>query len=177
LGGSISFTAAAQCSRYWWQNRPLPPTCVRISFVTGDEINGPMHRNDTISVNGTRRFNGKATTGWSGRLGCTPRTGFTFRWYGVNNCNDRPVFQSGDPTTDSLTLPTTNTALKAETDRSVGKTGCLYTGPTRIVLNAAGTMTVTSATARSRRPPAPTRPTSCRTTTRAPTWARPRSTA
>jgi hypothetical protein len=138
-------TATAQCSRYWWQNRPLPPTCVRISFVTGDEINGPMHTNDTISVNGTPHFNGKATTGWSGTLGCTPRTGFTFRWYGVNNCNDRPVFQSGDPTTDSLTLPTTNTALKAETDRSVGKTGCLYTGPTRIVLNAAGTMTVTPA--------------------------------
>jgi hypothetical protein len=43
-----------------------------------------------------------------------------------------------------LPLPTTNTAIKVETDRSAGKTGCLYNGPTRIVLNAGGTMTVTS---------------------------------
>jgi hypothetical protein len=132
-------TATAQCSKYWWQNRPDPPTWVRISFVTGDEINGPMHTNDTISVSGTPRFNGKATTGWSGKMNCTPRTGYTFRWFGLNTCSDRPVFLSGDPTTDSLTLPTTNTAIKAETDRTLGKTGCLYTGPTRITLNASGT--------------------------------------
>jgi len=43
-----------------------------------------------------------------------------------------------------LPLPTTNTASKAETDRAAGKTGCRYNGPTRIVLNANGTMTVTS---------------------------------
>jgi hypothetical protein len=43
-----------------------------------------------------------------------------------------------------LTLPTTNSAIKAQTDRSVGKTGCLYNGPTKITLNAPGTMTVRS---------------------------------
>jgi hypothetical protein len=43
-----------------------------------------------------------------------------------------------------LPLPSTNTAIKAETDRTAGKTGCLYNGPTRIVLNSSGTMTVTS---------------------------------
>jgi hypothetical protein len=55
------------------------------------------------------------------------------------------VFQSGDPeTAPLLTLRTSNTAIKTETDRTAGKTGCLYNGPTRIVLNAPGTMTVTS---------------------------------
>jgi hypothetical protein len=137
-------TAAAQCDLYWWQGRPTSP-CVRISFASGDVINGPLHTNDTISVNGSPTFNGPTTTGWAGAMSCAPRGDDNFRWYGLSGCADTPNFQTGDPQTASiLTLPPSNTALKAETDRSVGKTGCLYNGPTRIVLNASGTMTVTS---------------------------------
>jgi len=44
-------TATSRCSEYWWQGRSTS-YCVRISFVTGDTINGPLHTNDTISVNG-----------------------------------------------------------------------------------------------------------------------------
>ena len=137
-------TATAQCSRYWWAGRPTG-TCVRISFVTGDTINGPLHTNDTISVNGNPRFNGKATTAYTGTMSCTASPSFTWRWYGLSGCSDRPVFQTGDPeAVPILTLPSTNTAIKTETDRTAGKTGCLYNGPTRIVLNSSGTMTVTS---------------------------------
>ena len=54
-------------------------------------------------------------------------------------------FQTGDPEpVPILPLPSTNTAIKVETDRTAGKTGCLYNGPTRIMLNSSGTMTVTS---------------------------------
>jgi hypothetical protein len=137
-------TATSRCSEYWWQGRSTS-YCVRISFVTGDTINGPLHTNDTISVNGNPRFNGKATTAYTGQMSCTASTSFTWRWYGLSGCSDRPVFQSGDPeVVPILPLPTTNTAIKTETDRTAGKTGCLYNGPTRIVLNASGTMTVTS---------------------------------
>jgi hypothetical protein len=137
-------TAAAQCDRYWWAGRPTNP-CVRISFVTGDTINGPLHSNDTLSINGSPRFNGAATTAYTGRMSCTTSTTYTYRWYGLSGCADTPQFQSGDPeAVPILPLPTTNTAIKAETDRAAGKTGCLYNGPTRIVLNASGTMTVTS---------------------------------
>jgi hypothetical protein len=137
-------TAAAVCDVYWWQGRPTNP-CVRISFATGDTINGPLHSNDTISVNGSPRFNGEATTGWSGRMSCPASSTYTYRWYGLNGCGDTPQFQSGDPeAAPLLTLPTSNTAIKVETDRTAGKTGCLYNGPTRIVLNSSGTMTVTS---------------------------------
>jgi hypothetical protein len=136
--------ATDECSEYWWQGRPTSP-CVRISFVTGDTINGPMHTNDTISVNGSPSFNAEATTGYSGRMSCPASSTYTYRWYGLSGCGDTPQFQSGDPeTVPLLTLPTSNSAIKAETDRSAGKTGCLYNGPTRIVLNASGTMTVTS---------------------------------
>jgi hypothetical protein len=137
-------TATSRCSEYWWQGRSTS-YCVRISFVTGDTINGPLHTNDTISVNGNPRFNGKATTAYSGQMSCSASSSFTWRWYGLSGCSDRPVFQSGDPeVVPILPLPTTNTASKAETDRAAGKTGCLYNGPTRIVLNGNGTMTVTS---------------------------------
>jgi hypothetical protein len=136
-------TAASQCSRYWWQGRPTNP-CVRISFVTGDTINGPLHSNDTISINGSPRFNGESTTGYTGRMSCPASPTYTYRWY-ASDCGDTPQFLSGDPEAVSLlTLPTSNTAIKTETDRAAGKTGCLYNGPTRIVLNSSGTMTVTS---------------------------------
>jgi hypothetical protein len=137
-------TATSRCSEYWWQGRSTS-YCVRISFVTGDTINGPLHTNDTISVNGNPRFNGKATTAYTGAMSCTASASFTWRWYGLSGCSDRPVFQTGDPEpVPILPLPSTNTAIKAETDRTAGKTGCLYNGPTRIVLNSSGTMTVTS---------------------------------
>jgi hypothetical protein len=97
------------------------------------------------SVNGNPRFNGKATTAYTGAMSCTASSSFTWRWYGLSGCSDRPVFQTDDPeVVPILTLPTTNTAIKTETDRAAGKTGCLYNGPTRIVLNSGGTMTVTS---------------------------------
>ena len=141
--GSDAAEAADECNVYWWQNRPDDP-CVRISFTSGDEINGPLHSNDTISVNGNPEFNGETTTGWSGTMSCPPRSGYNFRWYS-DRCSDSPLFLSGDPeTAPLLTLPESNDNIKAETDRSVGKTGCRYDGPTRIVLNASGTMTVTS---------------------------------
>jgi hypothetical protein len=140
-------TATAECSRYWWQGRPAsaPPfACVRIYFTTGDTINGPLHTNDTISVNGSPRFNAKVTTGFTGTLSCPPNPAFTYRWHGRSGCADTPQFQTGDPEPVALlTMPASNTAIKAETNRPA-KTGCLYNGPTRIVLNANGTMDVTS---------------------------------
>jgi hypothetical protein len=99
----------------------------------------PLHSNDTISINGSPRFNGEATTGYTGRMSCPTSSTYTYRWHGLAGCGDTPQFLSGDPEAVSLlTLPTSNTAIKTETDRAAGKTGCLYNGPTRIVLNSSG---------------------------------------
>jgi hypothetical protein len=137
-------TATSTCSKYWWQGRSTS-YCVRISFVTGDNINGPMHTNDTISVNGSPHFNDTATSAWAGSLSCPAKSGYNYRWYGLAGCNDTPVFESGDPEVAGiLPLPTSNSALKAQTDPSIGNTGCLFTGPTRITLRPNGRMDVTS---------------------------------
>ena len=137
-------TAAAVCDRYWYAGRPSNP-CVRISFTSGDVIDGPLHSNDQLSVMGSPTFNGVVTTAWTGTMACPPTAGFNYRWNGINGCADTPNFQPGDPAVAPiLTLPPSNTALKTETDAGVGKTGCLFTGPTRITLNSNGTMTVDS---------------------------------
>ena len=41
-------------------------------------------------------------------------------------------------------MPPSNLAIKVKADASLGGAGCLFTGPTSITLNAAGTMTVVS---------------------------------
>jgi hypothetical protein len=134
-------TAAAKCAVYWYAGRPSSP-CVRISFASGDVLDGPLHSNDQITVNGSPTFSAAVTTGWTGTISCPPKAN---RYYGLNGCSDSPSFQPGDPKVASiLTLPPSNTNLKNETNKSLGKTGCLFDGPTRITLNAAGTMTVNS---------------------------------
>jgi hypothetical protein len=52
-------------------------------------------------------------------------------------------------------MPSSNTSIKVETDPPNGQ-GCLYTGPTKIVLNAAGSMTVESPLTRVTRSTCPT---------------------
>ena len=109
--------------------------CSDITFINTDKINGPMHTNDAFMVCGNPQFLGDTSTSWN------PTSGLRYR----DNCpTSHPVFANpGDPVyTAPLTMPPTNSALKSDTN--VGSGGCLYTGPTRIVLNSNGTMTVNS---------------------------------
>ena len=111
--------------------------CTEINFISADSINGPLHTNDAFLVCGTPHFNGETSTSWSGQSGLRYRTN--------SSCSpNSPVFaSSGDPRLLApLTMPPSNSALKAET--AVGAGGCLYTGPTRIKLNADGTVYVKS---------------------------------
>ena len=113
--------------------------CTEISFSSYDTINGPLHSNDAIRVCGDPVFNGKVTTSWN------PATGN--KWVNTGgSCGSVPVFtNAGDPRyAVPLTMPPNNIAIKADADGALGGTGCLYTGPTAIVLNSAGTMDVTS---------------------------------
>lgn len=113
--------------------------CKDIVFGSGDVINGPLHSNDAIKICGTPTFNGKVTTSWNPVAGN--------KWVdGGGACGSAPVFaNAGDPKyADPLTMPPSNVAIKTEADGALGGTGCLFTGPTSITLNAGGTMTVVS---------------------------------
>jgi hypothetical protein len=127
--------AQIKCSKHYYDGRD--PSCVEITFATFDKINGPLHSNDAYLICGGATFNGATSTSWTGASGLRyrPNTG----------CGTgTPKFANpGDPALlPPLTMPPSNTSIKAETVAGAG--GCLYTGPTSILMNSDGTMTVNS---------------------------------
>ena len=140
--------AQANCTTHYYESRPSAPpyndsNCVDINFASGDVINGPLHSNDAILICGSATFNGKVTTSWQG-------AGSPIKRFRSNStCSPstaNPTFaNSGDPKyADPLTMPPSNLAIKVKADKDLGGLGCLFTGPTKITLNGAGTMTVIS---------------------------------
>jgi hypothetical protein len=129
--------AATNCSRYAYASPTRGSGCVEINFISADAVNGPLHSNDSFLVCGTPHFNGNTSTSWN--KSTQPR-------YRTNSgCSgNNPVFANpGDPRyLPNLAMPPSNSAIKAET--AAGKGGCLFTGPTNIIVNSDGTMTTTS---------------------------------
>lgn len=117
-------TAEQQCGRYLWASptRPVNTSapCLPIYFRTGEVINGPFHTNDRFLTDGTPTFAGPASSSAS------PGALYEGR-------NGTPNFQPGSPFYQpARRMPPSNTALRTEADHTLGKTGCLYTGPTQI---------------------------------------------
>jgi hypothetical protein len=131
--------AYQQCTKTIAQGRysaPIPNSggkyCDTISFIDGEQINGPMHTNDGFVICGTPIFG--RTPSDSIETSSPPQG-----WFTTCNSNDAPDFRGTYVTSAPvLTPPSTNTSLAA-------LPGVLtYSGQTKIVLNSAGTMTVTN---------------------------------
>ncbi len=126
-----------------------------ISFAGGDVIKGPLHTNDAILIGGAARFTSPQTeTSWADGATPAPTPGARYRAGGGCSGGCAP-----DTTTDSsgvtgqlpeysglLQLPPSNTSIRAQT--AAPAAGCLFTGPTRILLKSNGTMDVTSPSTR-----------------------------
>ncbi len=129
--------ATTNCTRYAYASPTRGAGCTEINFISADQVNGPLHTNDSFLVCGQPRFNGNTSTSWN--KASQPR-------YRTNTgcSNNTPVFANpGDPKyLSNLAMPPSNSSIKAET--AAGKGGCIFTGPTSITLNNDGTMTVTS---------------------------------
>ncbi|MEI7777928.1 MAG: pilus assembly PilX N-terminal domain-containing protein [Actinomycetes bacterium] len=114
--------------------------CSVINFGGGDKINGPMHTNDSFYVCGNVTFASNVTTSYS------PASGS--RYIVNTGCGTAtPSFaHTGDPSyAAQLVMPPSNTSIRQQVDPTyTSPPGCLYTGPTRIVLNSNKTMAVTS---------------------------------
>jgi hypothetical protein len=138
--GDATYTpaqATTNCSRYAYASPGRGSGCVEINFITADQVNGPLHSNDSFLVCGQPQFNGNTSTSWN--KSTQPR----YRTNSGCSGNNPDFANPGDPRyLPNLAMPPSNNAIKAET--APGKGGCLFTGPTNIVLNSAGTMTVTS---------------------------------
>lgn len=99
--------------------------CREIQFTGNDVINGPLHSNDALQVNGPVTFASPQTeTSWlkpaSSPSACGPC------WWSTNGSTpavNKPVYAP------RAVLPTSNSKL---IDYSHGAAGCYYTGQTRI---------------------------------------------
>lgn len=129
--------------KYSWGGRTTGPTCKEISFGRNDDIQGPVHTNDTLRACGAT-FGGTVTTADpvnryravdSSGTRCTEPT-FTLTGY--------PVYSGG-----VIGMPATNAELKKETRTDlvasdVPRPGCLYTGPTQFTFTSDGKVNVKS---------------------------------
>ncbi|WP_344608967.1 hypothetical protein [Sporichthya brevicatena] len=141
-----SAQAAVNCARYFWGTPARNSSCQDIQFITGDRINGPLHSNDAIMLQGNPVFAGTASTAWPN---CAPSSNgkpkpvtSCYRANGTAN----PTFARSLTYLGMITLPPSNMSLRSQTvaATSVGAPGCLYTGPTRIKFEATGKMRVWS---------------------------------
>lgn len=116
-----------------------------IRFVTGDQVNGPLHTNDSVLICGTPKFGRNpsdnieivkagAGNGWTGDGGCSGNAPV------VNFPPSSANTSAGTwryPSTN-MQLPMSNSTLKAETLGAFR-----FKGETRLIFNAGGTVTIT----------------------------------
>jgi hypothetical protein len=125
--------AYEQCTKFIREGRyddPIPGAsgnhCTRIVFVSGDEINGPLHTNDELQVCGTPTFG-------RGPADVIEVSGPPKGWIGLGCLSDpdNPNFVGPFVTTAPvLTPPPTNSKLKDIAEEE----GYAFTGQTRITL-------------------------------------------
>lgn len=142
FSGDWSATVAdTNCRRHQWGSPARDAGCTNIQFFGGstrqDVINGPLHTNDTIRINGTPWFKGPTTTSWDDPAGK--------RWFDTTG-SSAPIFAAtSDPKyAGRLELPPSNSSLVKFTNAAPAANGCLFTGPTKIKLLSNGRAQITS---------------------------------
>ncbi|WP_286345930.1 hypothetical protein [Frondihabitans sucicola] len=129
---------------YDWKT-PHDSDCTELQFGPSDDLQGPVHSNDSLLICGSK-FESTVETGY--------RVAGTAKPYNIpsSTCSAAQfTYQAGYAPVYSppITMPATNLNMKQETrsdltDTTVPRPGCLYTGPTTITFNDGGTMTVRS---------------------------------
>ncbi|KQO63645.1 hypothetical protein [Curtobacterium sp. Leaf261] len=150
----ITGANVTNCVKHAWegtgrtrQTSANPNPCGEIAFGGGDKIDGPAHSNDTMRICDAQ-FTSQITTS---NPNADPTTGLRYSKVTSQNaaCSGQvfPAGVSQPAFTSTIPMPSTNAQQKAATryDLATNRSpGCLYTGPTDIVFNANGTMTVKS---------------------------------
>ena len=118
-------------AKYFWQGRS---SCTEITFINSDVLDGRVFSNDAILSSGAQ-FEQSIE---SANTGCLAVTASTTTW---NKC-----LRSGSTADFNGKQPKYSTALYLQDNSAEFATypGCHYYGATRIIFNAAGTMTVWS---------------------------------
>jgi hypothetical protein len=129
--------------KYAWASGPARTGCTEITFDNGDMIAGSARSNDTIHVCDAH-FTDTLTS-------ANPTSPYYAHNYGnshsASGCAS-PRLDGGTKYSDTMNVPAKNSEMVKQTQvdspSDVPRPGCEYTGPTSIVFNSDGTMTVRS---------------------------------
>jgi Tfp pilus assembly protein PilX len=122
-------------ANYWWSPGGRSG-CVEITFVTGDQLDGQVHFNDTPLVTGTPTFLKAYETSDPGCQTAVAGNDYATCWRTGSGAT--PGFNGSKPIYAApLYLPDNSTQFATYP-------GCQFTGDTRIKFNNDGTMTVWS---------------------------------
>ena len=129
---ALAKTTDARCSTYYYSGRSGAPsgTCSEIQWTGGDTVDGPLHSNDALQINGSVNFT-RTETGTSWKTPTIPG----HYWWGTGT----PLSVQPRPE-DVVPLPQTNQELQTV---AASGSGCVYSGETRIKFTGA-TMQVLS---------------------------------
>jgi Tfp pilus assembly protein PilX len=120
-------------AKYWYNGRSAAsPSCTEITFITGDVLDGTVFTNDAILSSGGSFVKGVLTA----FPGCASATAVATTWNQCLRSGSTADFNGIKPVqADPKYLDDTSAAFATNP-------GCHYYGSTRIIFNAAGTMTV-----------------------------------
>jgi hypothetical protein len=129
--------ASAACGQYYYAGRSTATGCNNIQWTAVDTVNGPLHSNDSLQINGAVKFLSPKTESSDPNIQGLASNAKT--WWGTQTA----PLPSGTPTNypprygASIDLPLGNTELIAQTtpgldDAQTGP-GCYYKGATRIL--------------------------------------------
>ena len=145
---ALAGTNASSCSQYYFAGRKNVSNCGEIQWSGGDTVNGPLHSNDALQINGAVNYRSPSTeTGCPQAVTATtpvacvaPKT-----WWGTQAAGtlagNSPKYATNIPMPDANDSLTTFTTPGADGNQT--GTGCYYTGATKITFTGT-TMSVLS---------------------------------
>ncbi len=133
------------CNVYSWQGgwNKRPSNCPNIFWRDGDVLDGDVHSNDMHYVSKNPNFKRGLSSGCPNRRAgdaCYNKT----LWVPNSTNGANPTLGQPPVGGTILALPPTNQELRRVADPSLGGNGCVYLGPTRILVKSNGKMDVTS---------------------------------
>ncbi len=127
----------ATCANY---RASRPSSCDVINFISGDELNGPMHTNDDFAICGSPTF-GRTASDSIEASGPAPGK------KGYGGCTDNSnVVGKFSAATRTLQMPPSNAQLRGLTTPGTSGAGYRLSGTQYIRFNGNGTMTIDTPT-------------------------------
>jgi hypothetical protein len=132
---AVALPNGTNCAVHYYDSRNSK--CSLISFGSFDKLKGPVHSQDEVWFSGNPTFQNEFSTEWNDSA--------KKYWSCLSGYSCSPSFASNYPPTYSVVpFPNTNLTLAQYADPRQGGQGCIFQGPTNIVLKWGGTMAVTS---------------------------------